>query len=179
MQGPGRIAVAGMAAGLLAGCLPADARRADRYELSSMRPSHVVPKSSPAQVVRVFRQICAEHAGAPAATPDRLRAAGYVEAPTRGAGRSFVVDDRRPLVMLADHAGGPHCAVAAISRTGQTRAVADMVAADYPGARPTDPGPTGPGTESAWAVGQGLTLYTMRSGAPLPDTTYMLAIGRV
>lgn len=167
----------GIAALALAACSPmGQATVPDRYELANIAEGNVIPQSTPASMMRVFRDICVAGVGdTPEATTARLRSAGYVEVPGRSAGmRSFVVDDRRPLVMLSRDAGHSDCSVSAQSRTGQTQAVADMIARDFPSARPVDI----PGSEQAWALGGGRTIYTIRERAAVPPAYYILAIGQ-
>ena len=91
-----------LAAGVLAGCAPGAGQGPEALELANIAESNIVPKSSPAQFARAFERFCLD---TPAeARAETLRAADYVPfAPVRASSRvrTFVVDDRRPAVMLA------------------------------------------------------------------------------
>lgn len=129
---------------VLAGC-DVPAAIPNRAELLNFRPSHIVPKTSPTAFVTAFRRYCL--AGDSATAQGRLRADDYI--PTRAFGRDdvYVVDDRKPMVMITDDG----CAIRAASRAGQTNAVADFLATQA--AEPVDPARTGaPGAESAWLL---------------------------
>ena len=118
-----RVLLAGALA--VAGCGPARDSPEAR-ELYNLRPWNAVPASAPARLVGVFEQVCLDGPRAPDAAARALRAMDYVEAPAVGddAMRSFVVDDNRPLVMLAPDGRG--CAVAAEARTGQSARLAAL-----------------------------------------------------
>ncbi|MGA1684583.1 MAG: hypothetical protein ACO38S_08740 [Gemmobacter sp.] len=164
-----------MAAGVLAGCAPGAGQGPEAIELANIAEPNIVPKSSPAQFARAFERFCLD---TPAeARAETLRAADYVPfAPVRASSRvrTFVVDDRRPAVMLA---GEGDCAVAAEARTGQSARVARLVAARFPAARPVEPARLGPNVEAAWLSRSGgpviLTLRQLRPGHP---SRYTLAL---
>ncbi|MGQ0610599.1 MAG: hypothetical protein ACT4N9_05790 [Paracoccaceae bacterium] len=130
------------------------------YELANIRPSNIVPKSSPSTLVKTFEAYCLDGAHDPARVGARLRSAGFVEVPTDILGQptvtqptnvtAYAVDDTRPLVMLSSD--GRTCAVAAESRTGQTARIREMIAQRFPSARPLDPSTLDPGIEIATAV---------------------------
>ncbi|MFN3644479.1 MAG: hypothetical protein ACK4TB_16335 [Gemmobacter sp.] len=141
-----------------------------------MTPANVIPKSSPAQLVATFERYCLDTA-APAAA---LKRADYVAVPRRAGSTiaSFVVDDRRPAVMLSDD--GRACAVAVASRSGQTERLRAMVARRFPGARPVDPARIGQQTEQAWAIpgAAGGIVFVQRLTAPAQPSQLILGIQR-
>lgn len=161
----------------VAGCIAGDTTP-ETLELANMNPANVIPKSSPAQLVAGFERYCLDTA--PAAVPAALRGSDYVEVPRRAGGRvrSFVVDDRRPAVMLSDD--GRACAVAAASRTGQTERLRAMVARRFPGAVPVDPARIGSRTEQAWAVpgAAGGIVFVQRLTAPAQPSRLILGFQR-
>jgi|GEM_PF-987652 len=122
---------------------------AEVYELANIRAGNVVPKSSPATLVATFEKYCLEGSHAPARISRALRAADYVAVPKGKPGpiTAFVVDDSRPMVMLADD--GRSCAVAAASRTGQSARIQSMIASRFPQAQALDPPEVGANTELA------------------------------
>jgi hypothetical protein len=131
---------------------------AEGYELANMRPSNIVPKSSPARLVAIFEDICLDGPTDANATAGRLRTMDYVEVPSRQprAIRSFVVDDSRPAIMLGSD--GRSCAVAARSRTGQTERLRSLIARRYPGATALG----GAGIEQGWSLGGGNSAVLVR-----------------
>ncbi|MCC6304991.1 MAG: hypothetical protein IT545_07320 [Rhodobacteraceae bacterium] len=165
-------------AAALAGCGFGDATP-EMLEFENMDPENLVPKSSPAQFVAAFERYCLDQPSA-AATAASLRATDYVEVPRRGGSglRSFVVDDRRPAVILADD--GRACGMAAESRTGQTARLRAMVARRFPAARALDPARIGANTEAAWAVadGKGAIVFVQRLTAPGQPGRLILGILR-
>ena len=167
--------VAMAAAGMLAGCAGGGVGGPEGFELANIAESNIVPKSSPAQFVGAFGRFCLDTAEAD--RPAALRGADYVAfAPVRAASRvrTFVVDDRRPAVMLG---GRGDCAVAAEARTGQSARAARLIAERFPGASPVEPARLGPNVETAWLSRPGgpviLTMRQIRPGLP---SRYMLAL---
>lgn len=146
------------------------------YELANMRPWHVVPRSAPAVFVKTFRTQCLPSRDT-AQIEKTLRAANYIEAPSRGALRTFVSDDRRPMVTVGRTVNGFVCGVSAKSRAGQTQQVNRFVAKTFPGARPVSPASIGPSIEQAWAIGPDL-LVTQREGVVRSDVPYILTLIR-
>lgn len=167
--------VALAAAGMLAGCAGGGAGGPEGFELANIAESNIVPKSSPAQFVGAFARFCLDTAEAD--RPAALRGADYVPfAPVRAASRvrTFVVDDRRPAVMLW---GGGNCAVAAEARTGQSARTARLIAERFPAARPVDPARIGPSIEAAWLSRPGgPVLATFRIVRPGMPSRHALAI---
>lgn len=133
---------------MLSACGPLQG--SDQAELRNIKPSNQVPKSSPAQLVRTFDRFCMSPQVDRAELEDRLRDANY--APTRrattGKPQVFLVDDRRPAVVISDRA----CSVRALSRTGQTKRVGDYVMSNFLKAKPLDPGKVGHNVEQLWMV---------------------------
>lgn len=173
-----RPAVLACAAALALGGCASAAGTPERLELANMNPGNVVPKSSPAQLVAAFERFCLDTDAA--AAPAALRRSDYVEVPRRTGGmvRSFVVDDRRPAVMLSD--AGRACAVAAASRTGQTERLRGMITRRFPGATPVDPARIGAQTEQAWVVpgARGGIVFVQRLTAPAQPSRLILGIQR-
>lgn len=173
---PGRCAALAAVAGLsLTACGPGGRALPEEFELANIKPSNVIPKSSPRQFVATFERFCLKMSeGRDAA----LRAADYV--PTgrqpRNGLRSYAVDDRRPFVMIGATDGQDACAVSASSRTGQTEEVRSMVARRFPGALAVDPSRVQPNGEDAWSIGNGAILATWRRGHPASPATYTLAL---
>ncbi|SFB18773.1 hypothetical protein SAMN05421688_0010 [Poseidonocella pacifica] len=162
------LGVMGFVVALLTGC--SEETRPDRFELANVRASNVVPKSSATAFVGAFARHCLK--GEPAAIEASLLSAGYVQARGgTGPARSFVVDDKRPLVILSE--GG--CAVGAAPRTGQTPRVQSFVTQTFPGARAVDPQALS--AERAWQLADGTLILTTRSGTPgLSTATYLLGL---
>ena len=123
---------------------------ADQAELANIKPSNIVPKSSPSQLVKVFDQFCTDAPRRHSEHEAALRNASYVPKQPRqiSAPQVFLVDDLRPAVAVSDTV----CMVQARSRTGQTERVADYVAARFANAKPLDPAPLGHHIERAWSV---------------------------
>lgn len=155
---------------LLAACGPEPGP--ETIELRAMPPALAVPATAPAALVASFESLCLDGPRAPDALAQRLRATDYVEAPQRGAGgmRSFVVEDRRPMVMLS--ADGTACAVAARARSGQRARIDAMMARRFPDA----PAVTVAGAEIAWHAGppQGVILLR-RVNHPAQPSRVVLA----
>lgn len=181
-QRRGRRAVAriGFALFALAGCQTPATSSPELIELSNIRPSHIVPKSSPAQLVTAFRRYCL--AGSLAAARQALRKSDYIQKPRRAGAAvdSYVVDDRRPAVMLSGTADRFNCVVLAQARTGQTSRIEDFVDTEFPKAAETDPGRIGARTERAWLAGgrTGGIIYTRRAGPRITPQYLMFGILR-
>jgi hypothetical protein len=144
---------------LLAGCVspvPGPGAGPDAFELANMRPSNVVPKTSPARLVASFETICLDGPADPGRAAAALRAQDYVETRSGGLTRAFVVDDSRPAVLLGRD--GRSCAVAAQARTGQTERIRALVARRFVRAQALDPARISPHSESAWSTGDGLIV---------------------
>ncbi len=136
------------AACILSGCDPQyDAREA---ELRNFKPTHLVPKSSPAALVKAFDTYCIEGPKSPSELRKKLESAGYVAytAQPRDGVHSFVVDNKRPAVLITSDG----CAVAAASRSGHTERLRSYVASTFPNAKTIDPAPLGDQIEDAWVV---------------------------
>ncbi len=152
------------------------------YELANIRHSNVVPKSSPSALVAAFRKFCLDGPRDPAALAAKLRAADYVAVPEdRATGvTAFVVDDQRPMVLVADD--GRSCAVGAVARTGQTARIRAMIAQDFPAATPLDPTRVSPNTELAVATGTaagrgaGAVIFLQRLAPTLSYSRLILGI---
>ena len=168
------------AASLLSAC--AGPWSAEEFEVANMRPSNLVPKSSPASFAGTFERHCLDRLDAPETIGPSLLAADYILAPgARRAGHElYVVDDRRPSVMVAPTPAGTFCGVIVSSRTGQTARARGLVARRFPGASPLDASALEPGTEAAWRVGpDGRTLLVLkRRGVPASPASLILAAVR-
>ena len=153
----------------LSGCM-ADLS-ADDYELRNMNPDNIVPKSSPKAFVAAFESFCLEPQSRASARA-KLRASDYVPAPRKlGAMEVWVVDDRRPAVLLND----TDCAVLAESRTGQTGRVNALVGDRFPEATPV----TDSRFESLWQVDgadRRTLIFTRRIQPNQPQSQFMLGI---
>ncbi|MBC7156659.1 MAG: hypothetical protein H5U20_03985 [Rhodobacteraceae bacterium] len=171
-----RVLLAGALA--VAGCGPARDSPEAR-ELYNLRPWNAVPASAPARLVGVFEQVCLDGPRAPDAAARALRAMDYVEAPAVGddAMRSFVVDDNRPLVMLAPDGRG--CAVAAEARTGQSARLAALVARRFPDARPVDPATIAPAAALAWDTGTAQGLIVLQAATTPPGHRARVIVARI
>ena len=173
-----RLGVAALFA--LSACQTPASSTPELIELSNIRPSNIVPKSSPAQLVSAFRRICL--ANSRAAAEQALRKSGYIEKPRRGGtgAASYVVDNRNPAVMLSGDAERFSCVVLAEARTGQTARIEDFVAARFPKAVETDPRRVGARTERAWlaAGNAGGIVYTRRAGPRITPQYLMFGILR-
>ena len=165
------------AALILSACVSAPATP-DAYELANIYADNIVPKSTPARFVAAFERYCLDHDGT--GLESVLRADNYVPVPRRAGAQvqSWVVDDRRPAVMLLDGLTG--CSVAAEARTGQTTAVQALIARRYRSAAPLDPATVGRSVEQAWAVpGEaGVIVFTQRIGTPHTPSRLILGILR-
>lgn len=165
----------------LAGCAvgPRDVG-SDVFELANMRESNIVPKSSPATLVKTFNSFCVDRIGQANTIATALVAADYVAVPknAQAAIRTYVVDDTRPMVMVADNSRAVTCAVAAESRTGQTTRVARFLAETYPQAVALDPAKIGRQTETAWIINDNplTVIFTARYGPPSAPARYVVAI---
>lgn len=145
--------------------LPACLSTPAEHELANAAFRNVVPKSSPAALVATFRRFCGEDRPV-VETAAMLRAGDYVETESgRDAMRRFVVDDRRPAVLLEERAAHRSCGVGAASRTGQAERVARFVPTEFPDAVPADPATFGEGIERAWVRPDGSTVTLHRIAA--------------
>ncbi len=158
------------------------------YELANIRPDNVVPKSSPSALVNTFEDFCLDGSHDPAQVAARLRRAGFVAVPKALPGApqaaqpttitADVVDDRRPMVMISED--GRTCAVIALSRTGQTARIQEMIAQRFPSAQALDPAAISQGTELAVRVtgaGAGV-LFVQRLAPTIPHSRLILGIVR-
>lgn len=165
-----RSALRGVGAALLLSGCTADLT-ADDYEVRNMNPDNIVPKSSPKAFIAAFESFCLDPQSR-AAVRAKLRANDYVPAPRKlGAMEVWVVDDRRPAVLLNDK----DCAVLAESRTGQTERVKALVGDRFPEAAPV----TDPRFENLWQVEDAdrRTLIFIRRIQPnQAQSQYMLGI---
>lgn len=108
---------------------------AEFLEFANMRQSNRVPKSTGAALVGAFERFCLDTGRGAAAIASALRRADYVAAP-RNEGdvmTAFVVDDRRPMVQVADN--GQFCAVVAEARTGQSARIQRLMVHQFSGAQ--------------------------------------------
>jgi len=96
------------------GCV---ATTSDEIELRNVDWWKVIPKSSPSQLVNAFDRYCFAADGSTAHA--RLIDDDYVQVPKRGEINNYVVDSKKPLVMLSGSGSAYGCAVAAEARTGQ------------------------------------------------------------
>lgn len=169
----------------MAGCVPAadgtqqrPAHTAELYEFANIRESNIIPKSSPAALVKAFEKFCLDAGRDAKGVARQLRAADYVAAPnyaTNGQA-AFVVDDTRPMVVISDD--GRFCAVVAKSRTGQTARIRSMIDQRFAGARSIAPATLK--TEIlVQTSGRNAGLVTLRRLAPnLAGSRLVLAIQR-
>jgi hypothetical protein len=148
------------------------------FELANMRPSNVVPKSSPKALVSAFQKYCLNGPHDPARVAASLRAADFVAVPNASSNgvSAFVVDDSRPMVMISQN--GRTCAVAAAARTGQTARIRSMIAGQFPQARPVDPATVSPNTELAVnAPGTGV-IFVQRLASEISNSRLILGVLR-
>lgn len=132
----------------------------DQAELSNIKRSHLVPKSSPAQMIKAFDRFCVDGPSDLAQADAQLRAASYVPMPARDRGvRAYVVDDKRPAVARSARM----CMVQVKARTGQTDKVQRYMRKTFVEAQPIDPAPLGRGIEQAWRVSDAQLIATRRS----------------
>ena len=150
------------------------------YELANMRPSNIVPKSSPDTLVATFKKYCLNGAHDAAKVAASLRSADFVAVPQTGANgiTAFVVDDSRPMVMVSDD--GRTCAVAAESRTGQTARIRGMIAQQFPAATALDPASISPNTELAMQApgADGGVIFLQRLAPTISNSRLILGIWR-
>lgn len=113
------------------------------YEFANMRPSNIIPKSSPAAFERAFEDFCLDAGPTAASVAAKLRKSDYVAAPAPASNgqTAFVVDDTRPMVILSDD--GRFCGVMARSRSGQTARVQRFIAKRFPKATQIEQSPAG------------------------------------
>jgi len=163
----------------MSSCGPATPVEPTVFELANINPANIVPKTSPAALVRAFDAFCVDRIDAPDSIPKALIAADYVAVPGAGGARPavFVVDDRRPLVMLTRGPATDGCAVAAEPRTGQSQRVQTYVATRFPDAVQVDPARVGPTAEAAWYLrDRQATIFVLREGAPSTPGRIVLGI---
>lgn len=144
----------------LAAC-SADGITSDQAELANIAQFHMVPKSSPRQLVSAFDRYCARGPVGVVAADAQLRKAGYVPLPVRHKGtKAYVVDDRRPAVARSARM----CMVQAKARTGQTDRFQRYMKKNFPKAVAVDPAPLGRGIDRAWNVpgNPGFLIATQR-----------------
>lgn len=151
----------------LAACKPT--LTSDEYELRNIKPSNIVPKSSPKALVSAFERFCLD-AGNRSDIRATLRASDYVPVPDKvGTHQVWLVDDLRPAVLLND----TDCMVMAQSRTGQTERVKAVVAKRFPQARPV----AGSNFESLWSQDRTL-IFTRRVTPNAAPSQFMLGISQ-
>ena len=164
----------------LSGCVAATPSSPELIELSNIDPAYIVPKSSPAQLVSAFGRYCL--ADTLDGARQALRKGDYIQKPRRGrsAMQAYVVDDRKPAVLLSGQAERFNCVVLAQARTGQTNRIEDFVTASFPKVVKTDPARLGARTERAWlAAGpNGGIVFTRRGGPRLTPQYLMFGILR-
>lgn len=180
-QGFGARRATRVAAGLaglmaLSGCL---ASTADEVELSNMRLWNAIPKSTANQFVTAFADLCAAPIKSGAAFEATLRAADYVPTgrPDARGTQVFLVDDRRPAIMVRDTTGVRACGVAARARTGQRQRVNDDISTIFPGAREV-PADRVEGAEQVWldTRAPGRVIFTSRDTGGLTGGGYRLSV---
>ncbi|MEM9438220.1 MAG: hypothetical protein AAGA15_14375 [Pseudomonadota bacterium] len=134
----------------LTACSEALTTNPDLAELQNIDRDRAIPKATPARLVNTFREVCVEGPAAYEAKEALLRDLSYVPARPLddGASQLFVVDDRRPAVVLTQSM----CMAVAEARTGQSERFEDYVAATFPAARPLDPASFDRNIEKAWQV---------------------------
>ena len=160
-------------AALLAGC-SAEGLSPDEAEVANIRKAHIVPNSSPGQLVNAFDRFCVEAPTSAKARETALRRANYVpyrSKPRKGV-QIWVVDSKRPAIGISD----AMCLVRARSRTGQTEKLRRYVAATFPTARPIAPRPFGRDIEQAWALPGDRILATQRAAGLGNHTSYSLVL---
>ena len=151
----------GLAVVMALGACSADPLDSDTLELATMRDSNIIPKSSPGQLRRVFDRFCVKGTGNPDALDTQLRAASYVpmrrgQTAAARTSRLYVVDDRRPAVIVSDRI----CGVRAISRTGQTEEINSYITNAFPKARPMATDRLNRDVEQAWQIDDGIIATT-------------------
>ena len=173
----GSVIRCGVAAATLAGLSACDvpATTSDTYELANIDPRNVIPKSTPKAFVAAFEKYCLDEGPNTAAIERALRSTDYVRVPGNSALRSWVVDDKRPAVVVA--ANGLSCAVAAQARTGQTERVREMVSSRFPGAIAVPANMKPAGMESLWLVDadKNVFVFTKRR-TPVGEPSQLILI---
>ena len=148
------------------------------FELANIWQYNIIPKSSPRSLVTAFDRYCVGYADRLSTVRPALLDADYVLVPTtrQPALDTYVVDDRRPMVMVAPQAAS--CAVAAESRTGQSHRATTYVADRFANAREIPPADIGPNVERAWLTQDAnpLVVFTMRQGPPSGPATFMIGL---
>ena len=133
-----------------AGCSEAVTTDPDQAELRNIYHVYGVPKSSPSQLVNTFSAVCVDGPASRADKEETLRDLSYV--PVRewvpGESQLFVVDDRRPAVVLTQKM----CMALAEARTGQSERFEDYVESSFKGARPLNAESFARNIERAWQV---------------------------
>lgn len=109
----------------------------------------------------------------------RLQRAGYLKTRETGRGvRTYVVDNRKPAVMLRETNGAKACAIGAEARTGQSQALRALVVSEFPDATPIDARNISNSAEAAWATPNGAVLYLDRHGPKVAPPRLIFAISR-
>ena len=160
-------------AALLAGC-SAEGLSPDEAEVANIRKAHIVPKSSPGQLVNAFDRFCVKAPTNAKAREADLRGANYVpyrSKPRKGV-QIWVVDSTRPAIGVSD----AMCLVRARSRTGQTEKLRRYVAEAFPTAKSIAPQPLGRDIEQAWALPGDRILATQRTAGLGNHTAYSLIL---
>ncbi|MCL3881220.1 hypothetical protein [Marivita sp. GX14005] len=159
----------------LTGCLDTSP---DAVELSNIRPWNVIPRSSPTAFVKTFDRLCVKPLVAKQPFETTLRNASYV--PTgkrdRRGFRTFVVDDRRPAVLVQERRASRGCGVIAVARTGQTQRVRNAIPQLFPNARPANPSLVA-GAEQVWVeTSPTRVIFTSRDASIPSGANYRLAV---
>jgi hypothetical protein len=108
----------------------------EAYEFANMRPSNMVPKSSPAAFEKAFNGYCLNGGASLETIAAKLRKDDYIATPRQTAEgqTAFVVDDSKPMVIVSND--GRYCAVMATARSGQTARIHRFIANRFPKATP-------------------------------------------
>ena len=168
-KGSGPVA-AFCAASILAACAPATS---DMIELRNVAWWKVIPKSSPKQLIEALDKYCFAVNRQTAAS--QLKSDDYVAVPGRKAIQSYVVADKRPLVMLSDTGAQYGCAVAAEARTGQRNRVEAFVENRAGGAVTIKTEPSG---DAYWKLGTGEIVFFQRTSAAGQIPQVMVGVHR-
>lgn len=162
----------------LSACTPTGQLTSDIHELANIRPSNIVPKSSPKQLAGTFERFCLDGPRSAGRMESALRAADYVPVPLRNRSiRAFVVDDKRPMVAIS--VSGRICTVEAESRTGQTERLRKLVADRFPNAIHYDAGELARlNLEQAWYIPSVGKLTLKRNSSPSTPSSLIFTIWR-
>lgn len=151
----------------------------DAVELSNIRESNIVPKSSPTSFVSTFEKMCLGPINSKSGFETTLRNASYVPTRPRNARgfRTYLVDDRRPAVVTQEQTTHRACAVLAVARTGQTQRVRNAVPRLFPNAKAASPSKV-KGAEQVWIEPDApeRLIYTSRDKKIPSGASYRLAI---